>query len=139
MLRSACITEPLLTVSSLAIIARSATQILLVYRAIYRTGQFNLAWPHLRRVLTCGQLIVQCYWRYELQKEEAEIAMQMAFELLDKLALRWKSATPARASLWELARGLGEYGQYPICLPVPTSYFRRPRSITTRGWPVANV
>jgi hypothetical protein len=107
MLRSACVSNPLLTVSSLAIIARSATQILLAYRAIYRTRVYNLAWPQLRRVVTCAQLILQCYWRYELQKEEAETAMRIVFELLDTLRARWRSASTARDSLWELTMGLG--------------------------------
>jgi hypothetical protein len=111
MLRSACVGNPLLTVSSLAIIARSATQILLAYRAIYRTRVYNLAWPQLRRVVTCGQLILQCYWRYELQKEEAETMMRIVFELLDTLQARWRSASTVRASLTELTKGLGEWWQ----------------------------
>lgn len=96
--------------SSLSVLARSATQIIVRYNAIYRRLPYNLMWQHLRQVSTCAHIILLCYWRYEITKIEAEIQLSNAVWMLGLMEPRWREqAAEAKQKIHIVSAALGEF------------------------------
>ena len=111
MLRLAALRLPTLTLSSIAIIARSASQILLSYASCSTPAvRFTASWPDLRRIVTAGQLVAMLYWERELSKVEAEMLFDMVLELLRGCEKACPMASGMIATFGELAEMLGECG-----------------------------
>lgn len=97
------------SMSSLAVLARSATQILVRYNAIYRRLPYNLMWQHLRQITTCAHILLLCYWRYELTKSETEVSLSLAVWMIGLMEPRWREqAADAKSKIIRIAESIGE-------------------------------
>jgi hypothetical protein len=95
--------------SSLAVLARSATQIIVRYNAIYRRLPYNLMWQHLRQITTCAHVLLLCYWRYELTKSETEVSLSLAVWMIGLMEPRWREqAADAKRKIILIAESIGE-------------------------------
>lgn len=109
MIRSGSLNDPSRSVISLALMARSAAQIILAYEKMYRTGKQNLPWPQVRRTCTAAEIILLSYSRYELDRREAGNLMTIALGLMKTQGVRWKSAAEVRRNLIRLSEALCEF------------------------------
>lgn len=110
MLRVGSMDNPLLSLSSLSIIARSTLHILYTYRSMYATTKnFNLAVPQFKRTVHCGQLVLLCYCKGELVLAEALEGLRMTCYLLEQFAFRWRTATEAMEKILTVAEAFGEH------------------------------
>ena len=108
MLWSACVRDDRLSCSSWAGLARGAIHILSKYRNLYTTASYNFVWTHYRRIVTCAHLVLLCFWRYELEKGEAEQHLCIALYLLDLTSTRRAEAVDARRKIEVIAQAMGE-------------------------------
>lgn len=109
LLRAATLDDERFTMSSLAILARSSTQILARYHEWYSTSNYNLAWHHVRQITTCAHVTLICYWRQELLKGETETNLASALWILGLAEPRWTTfAQSAREKLGLVATSLGQ-------------------------------
>jgi hypothetical protein len=96
-------------VSSLAILARSASQILFRYHDFYLTQHYNLVWQHLLHVVTSAHLVLLCFWRFEITKREAESSLSTAVWILVLSEPRWTAqARRAREKIEAIAVSFGK-------------------------------
>ncbi|BEJ13893.1 hypothetical protein CspHIS471_0310670 [Cutaneotrichosporon sp. HIS471] len=72
LLRAPCLSHPTLGASSTPIVARSLSRILHTYASLAATDLFHPCYAQLRRIVTCGQLLVLCHTARELGRHEAE-------------------------------------------------------------------
>jgi hypothetical protein len=100
--------DSLLGLSSLSVVARSSAQILLGYQRLLQSQALSTSWPQMRRTIACGYLLVRCFWRCELQQQEAESLMAVLYELLDHFSGRWPAAHAAILNFLAIADKLGE-------------------------------
>jgi hypothetical protein len=90
-------------------LARSAVQILSRYRYVYENEIYNLVWQHWKHILTCAHIVLLCFWRYELTKDEAEQNLSTALWLLKLAEPRWgDQARMAREKIESIAGAFGE-------------------------------
>lgn len=109
LLRAATLEDVRLSMSSLAILARSSAQILARYHEWYSTQNYNLAWQHLRQITTCAHVTLICYCRQELLKRETEATLASAIWILGLAEPRWTTfAQSTREKLGLVADALGE-------------------------------
>lgn len=109
LLRAAMLTDDRFAMSSLAILARSASQILARYHDWYTTQTYNLAWQHLRHITTCAHVSMICYWRQELLQRETETNLASAIWILSLAEPRWTTfAQSAREKIELVAHALGK-------------------------------
>lgn len=72
LLRAPCLSHPTLGASSTPIVARSLSRILHQYASLAANKLFHPCYAQLRRIITCGQLLVLCHTARELGRHEAE-------------------------------------------------------------------
>lgn len=65
------------------IIARSVARILNTYASIVTTKHFHPCYSQLRRITTCGQLLVLCHTARELNRGESEHLFGVLLQLLN--------------------------------------------------------
>ncbi len=106
MIRAGSLNDPSRSVISIALMARSAAQIIFAYEKMYRTGKQNLPWPQVRRTCTAAEIILLAYSRYELDRREAGNLMTIALGLMRTQGVRWKSAAEVRGCLIQLSEAL---------------------------------
>ncbi|RSH82936.1 hypothetical protein EHS25_005645 [Saitozyma podzolica] len=107
LLRAPLMFDSLLGLSSLSVVARSSAQILLGYQRLLQSQALSTSWPQMRRTIACGYLLVRCFWRCELQQQEAESLMAVLYELLDHFSGRWPAAHAAILNFLAIADKLG--------------------------------
>jgi hypothetical protein len=96
-------------------LARSAVQILSRYRYVYENEIYNLVWQHWKHILTCAHIVLLCFWRYELTKDEAEQNLSTALWLLKLAEPRWgDQARMAREKIESIAGVFGETGSVKV-------------------------
>lgn len=82
LLRAPVLSHPTLGASSTPIVARSVARILNTYATISNSTLFHPCYAQLRRIVTCGQLLVLCHTARELSRSEAEELFAMFLALL---------------------------------------------------------
>lgn len=82
LLRAPCLSHPTLGASSTPIVARSLSRILTTYASQSASGLFHACWTQLRRITTCGQLLVLCHTARELSRHETEELFAIVLSLL---------------------------------------------------------
>ncbi|KAL1412130.1 hypothetical protein Q8F55_003131 [Vanrija albida] len=82
LLRAGCMSHPTLGASSTPIVARSLSRILHTYASLAATNLFHPCWAQLRRIVTCGQLLILCTTARELGRSEAEELFAVFLALL---------------------------------------------------------
>lgn len=98
-----------LALSSLSILARSAIKVISAYARIYAATQYNLVWQNVRQISTCAQLVLLCFWRFEITRHEAEDAIGSAAWMLQLMEPRWGvSASEQRRKILIIADTMGE-------------------------------
>lgn len=108
LIRAPCSLDPLLALSSLPLMVRSATQIILNYQSVLDTQrQINCAWPVLARVVGAGNVLVQAVARDELRHIEAQELLAIVLYILNKLATRWQAASTSHSNFCALVATLG--------------------------------
>lgn len=116
-------------------LARSAVQILSRYRYVYENEIYNLVWQHWKHILTCAHIVLLCFWRYELTKDEAEQNLSTALWLLKLAEPRWgDQARMAREKIESVAGAFGEMvpQRYKSCGMLTDRRHRRTGPATTR-------
>jgi len=71
-------------------------------------GKLDPSWPQLKRIITCGQVLVICCARGEIHALESAGIFSRLIELLDGHAILWPSAAEAAAGYKKAAKALGE-------------------------------
>lgn len=82
LLRAPCLSHPTLGASSTPIVARSVSRILTTYASLNANNLFHAYWAQLRRITTCGQLLVLCHTARELSRHETEELFAIVLALL---------------------------------------------------------
>lgn len=110
LIRAPSAADPVLGISSLAVLARSAALLLEHYVRIFATTRFvNCAWTVFARIVGAGHVVLQTLWRGEMVREEAAGWMGKVLWFLSQLATRWDVAAPlARQNFLTLMAALGE-------------------------------
>ena len=70
--------------TSVAVVTRSLTQTLYTYTDLARSGNLEPSWPQAQRLLVCGQLLILCQDRGEVQRSESVDLWVKLLDLLDK-------------------------------------------------------
>lgn len=109
LIRAPSATDPVLGISSLAILARSATLLLQHYERIFLTTHYvNCAWTVFARIVGAGHVVLQALWRGEMIRLEAAELMGKVLWFLSKLETRWtETAALARKNFLTLMDALG--------------------------------
>lgn len=108
-LRAATLKDGRLAMSSMAVLARSAMQILARYHDWYDQNHYNLIWPHLRQITTSAHIILLALERYEITKREAESSLSTAMWILRLSEPKWTDqASAARENIESVARAFGK-------------------------------
>lgn len=109
MLRASTMKDPRFNMSSLAILARSATEIMRNYHDYYSTRPYLGIWQHLRHIITSAHIGLLCFWRHELHRREAEQIVSSAVWILQLAEPRWPVlASSARLKIEEIVKAMGE-------------------------------
>lgn len=109
LIRAPSATTSSLGMSSLAVLARSATLLLVHYERIFLTTRFvNCAWTVFARIVGAGHVVLQALWRGEMIRGEAAEYMGKVMWFLSKLETRWFMSAPlARSNFQTLMTALG--------------------------------
>lgn len=109
LLRTIVMNDERFAMSSLAILSRSASQILSRYHEWYSSQVYNLSWQHLHHITTCANVTLFCYWRHELLKQEAEVNLNSAIWILQLAQPRWTTfAQTSRERIERVCEAFGE-------------------------------
>ncbi|GAA6051252.1 hypothetical protein JCM3770_005897 [Rhodotorula araucariae] len=93
LLRAPSSTDPILGLSSLAVLSQSAVHLLQHYVRVFTTTRYiNAAWPVLARVVAAGHAVLQALWHGSIVRLEADSAMTKVLWLLERLGVRWAEA-----------------------------------------------
>ena len=99
LLRYPCLSHPLLGASSMPIVMASVGHILSIYTTLDELSSLNPSWPQLRRIITCGQLLILCQDEGAVPLSDFLRLAQLTFALLEKHAELWPVAGEVLASL----------------------------------------
>jgi hypothetical protein len=116
-----------LSMSSLAVLSRSALKILACYYEMYLRHEYNLIWLHLRHLVTCAHIVIIAHWRFELTKAEAETALGQALWIIGLMEVRWRTqASEARRKILQVANALALPVVPPPTPAVSDSFYEGP-------------
>lgn len=73
-------------------LGRALSQILWTYQALSDSQQLGPAWGQIRKIVTCGHLLILCYEQGELHRAEVEPLFGILLNLLDKHRATWPAA-----------------------------------------------
>lgn len=117
LLRAPCLSHPTLGASSTPIVARSLSRILTTYASLNANNLFHACWAQLRRITTCGQLLVLCHTARELSRHETEELFAIVLALLKEHVGIFDFVGELIHSFESVAALLGEYtkaeGRWP--------------------------
>ncbi|KAL1410456.1 hypothetical protein Q8F55_004467 [Vanrija albida] len=110
--------------TTLPLLARVASQILSTFAELAALGHMSPAWPQVRQIVACGQLVVVCTASGELHQLEARRLMETLLDLLVRFAHVWPSTTELVVSFRKAADSLGlgvtpEDIETPLAAPLP--------------------
>jgi hypothetical protein len=71
-------------------------------------GKLDPSWPQLKRILTCGQVLILCCARGEIHALESAGIFTRLFELLESHIALWPIASEALSAYKRTAKVLGE-------------------------------
>ncbi|GAA5993624.1 hypothetical protein JCM10908_000647 [Rhodotorula pacifica] len=110
LIRAPSAADPILGISSLAVLARSATLLLQHYESIFLTTRYiNCAWTVFARIVGAGHVVLQTLWRGEMVRLEAAELMGKVLWFLGKLETRWtETAALARKNFLTLMDALAQ-------------------------------
>lgn len=126
LLRAPCLSHPTLGASSTPIVARSLSRILHTYASLAATNLFHPCWAQLRRIVTCGQLLVLCTTARELGRSEAEELFAVFLALLKEHIGKFDFIPEYIAAFESVGAFVGEYRGVSDAVPSP------PRTLLTR-------
>lgn len=109
MLRAPCLSHPTLGASSTPIVARSLSRILHTYASLAASNLFHPCYAQLRRVVTCGQLLVLCYTARELGRNEAEELFAVYISLVKEHNGKFDFIPSLISSFESVAKFLGAF------------------------------
>lgn len=105
-MRASTLTDTRLDLSTLAILSRSASQVIETY---YRQLHYAGLWLNLRQISSTAHAILLCYHRQAIGKIEAEQSLSMAAWMLGLMEPRWTDqASEARRKIILVGSALGE-------------------------------
>jgi hypothetical protein len=70
-------------------------------------GKLDPSWPQLKRIITCGQVLIMCCARGEIHALESAAIFSRLIDLLDSHATLWPSAADAATAYKRAAKVLG--------------------------------
>ena len=70
-------------------------------------GKLDPSWPQLKRIITCGQVLIMCCARGEIHALESAGIFSRLIDLLDSHATLWPSAADAATAYKRAAKVLG--------------------------------
>lgn len=94
--------------TSLPLLARVASQILSTFAELASLGHLSPAWPQVRQIVACGQLVVVCTASGELHQLEARRLVEILLDLLGRFAHMWPSTVDLVVGFRKAADSLGE-------------------------------
>lgn len=89
--------------------ARSATHILNTHSEAAFMGKLDPSWPQYKRIITCGQVLVLCCARGEIQALEGVDLFARLIALLEAHVDFWPTALVAIQGYREAASRLGKF------------------------------
>lgn len=125
MLRVPLITHTEYGMTSRAVAARSATQILRIYSSLSSTFLFGPKWSDTRRITTAAHVVVLCLIDGELKEDEAKPLAEMGLELLR----RQRHGCPAAAKALDSLKTLMDLGgESAVVVSPANAYHQRLRT-----------
>ena len=89
MLRASFLKHPSFAANSLATMARAAGHILWIYHRLASVARYQPSWPQLRRIVTCGQILILSWTLGDAQHAETKTLYEMFQRLLRIHMDRW--------------------------------------------------
>jgi hypothetical protein len=86
---------------------RSCSNIIHIHTELSHMGKLDPSWPQLKRIITCGQVLIMCCARGEIHALESAGIFSRLIDLLDSHATLWPSAADAAAAYKKAAKVLG--------------------------------
>jgi hypothetical protein len=97
--------------------ARSVTSILAIHTEAAQIGKLDPSWPQLKRIITCGQVLVLCCARGEVQQLEGVDLFTKLIALLEAHVEFWPVV---REAIEGYRLAAGKLGKYINCLGLTT-------------------
>jgi hypothetical protein len=86
---------------------RSCSNIIHIHTELSHMGKLDPSWPQLKRIITCGQVLIMCCARGEIHALESAGIFSRLIDLLDSHATLWPSAADAATAYKRAAKVLG--------------------------------
>jgi len=90
---------------------RSCSNIIHIHTELSHMGKLDPSWPQLKRIITCGQVLIICCARGEIHALESAGIFSRLIDLLDSHATLWPSAADAATAYKRAAKVLGEFNE----------------------------
>lgn len=87
---------------------RSCSNIIHIHTELSHMGKLDPSWPQLKRIITCGQVLVICCARGEIHALESAGIFSRLIDLLESHATLWPSAADAAVAYRRAAKVLGK-------------------------------
>lgn len=88
---------------------RSCSNIIHIHSELAHMGKLDPSWPQLKRIITCGQVLVMCCSRGEIHALESAGIFSRLIDLLEGHISLWPSAAEAVTAYKRAAKVLGMY------------------------------
>jgi hypothetical protein len=87
---------------------RSCSNIIHIHTELSHMGKLDPSWPQLKRIITCGQVLVMCCARGEIHALESAGILSRLIDLLESHTTMWPNAADAVVAYKRAAKALGE-------------------------------
>jgi hypothetical protein len=98
-------------------LARSASNILLIYSELADMGALRPSWPQMKRIMVSAQVLVLCCSRGEIHSSESVLLFTKLLDLLDKHRSVWPSAGDSIVGYYQAAKAL----DVPLVMDPPSA------------------
>lgn len=92
---------------ALVYLLRSASNIIHIHSELAHMGKLDPSWPQLKRIITCGQVLIICCARGEIHALESAGVFSRLIDLLEGHMTLWPSAGEAVTGFKRAAKALG--------------------------------
>lgn len=96
------------TAEASVFLLRSCSNIIHIHTELSHMGKLDPSWPQLKRIITCGQVLIICCARGEIHALESAGIFSRLFDLLEGHIALWPSASESLGAYKRAAKVLGK-------------------------------
>ena len=89
-------------------LSRAASHIIHLYTELNSFGRLDPSWPQLKRIDTCGQILILCCSKGDLHPLEAQNLFEKLVKLLETHVETWPDAADTAHGFVKAVRALGQ-------------------------------